>query len=324
MKSQKGLFSECIEKGIFKKIIDIISKDINKKPKNLNELFSKGKNTKINNELKDKVKIRIMKEFPYIYRHECSSDSQKKIDRLILKNIDLLKYCSNELKEKKQLKTDSLIETNQVDKLMKQIDKKYHLEITKKLYDISKSNLLLITTLAQMKINEPGFLKELESNYGVFIKVEEFMQEINKKLKEIQCYKDLFNFMKADVINKDDDEYELIIKSYEKAKKKRYIQPKISEIIRGLNFRIGKDFDKNDPKNKISIHFNKIINKRNYDDKTNNNKNGRINNNFKNKNNKKIKRNYNNINNKQKKNNGNKKKNNFNSHFVDLDEFLGD
>ena len=324
MKSQKGLFSECIEKGIFEKIIDFISKDINKKPKNLNELFSKGKNTKINNELKDKVKIRIMKEFPYIYRHECSSDSQKKIDRLILKNIDLLKYCSNELKEKKQLKTDSLIETNQVDKLMKQIDKKYHLEITKKLYDISKSNLLLITTLAQMKINEPGFLKELENNYGVFIKVEEFMQEINKKLKEIQCYKDLFNFMKADVINKDDDEYELIIKSYEKAKKKRYIQPTISEIIRGLNFRIGKDFDKNDPKNKISIHFNKIINKRKYDDKTNNNKNGRINNNFKNKNNKKIKRNYNNINNKQKKNNGTKKKNNFNSHFVDLDEFLGD
>ena len=125
---------------------------------------------------------------------------------------------------------------------MKQIDKKYHLEITKKLYDISKSNLLLITTLAQMKINEPGFLKELENNYGYFIKVEEFIQEINKKLKEIQCYKDLFNFMKADVIDKDEDEYERIIKTYEKAKKKRYIQPSYSEILKGLKLRSAKYF----------------------------------------------------------------------------------
>ena len=162
----------------------------------------------------------MINEFPIIYKKECSDNAKKKIDQLLNK-IDLLKYCSINLIESKNLKKEDLFETNQVDKLMKKIDKKKHLEITKELYLTSKSNLLLITTLAQMKINEPGFLKELENNYGVYIKVEDFIQEINKKLKEITCYKDLFNFMKADIIDKDEDKYEKIIKSYEKKKKKK-------------------------------------------------------------------------------------------------------
>ena len=142
---------------------------------------------------------------------------------------------------------------------MKKIDKKYHLEITKKLFNISKSNLLLITTLAQMKINEAGFLKDLENNYGVFIKVEDFIQEINKKVKEIQCYKDLFNFMKADIIDKDEDEYERIIKSYEIAKEKRYIQPPKSELLKDIEFRRGQNFEINLTKNKASKNL--IINR---------------------------------------------------------------
>ena len=316
----KGIFSKCIELGIFEEIVEIISKEIIKKPKNLKDVLKqKEKKIKIDNETKKQVKIRMMNEFLSIYKNECSTNGQKKIDQLLLKNMDLLLYCSYELKEKYNLQKKDFFDTNEVDKLMKQIDKKYHLEITKKLYDISKSNLLLITTLAQMKINEPGFLKELENNYGYFIKVEEFIQEINKKLKEIQCYKDLFNFMKADVIDKDEDEYERIIKTYEKAKKKRYIQPSYSEILKGLKLRSAKYFENN----KIEHDNNKNNNGNNRNQRRNNNNR---NNNYRNnnRNNNRINRSSNNNNGIKNNNNNRRKKNNFNSHFVDLDEFLGE
>ena len=105
-KPQEGIFSKCKEKGIFEKIIDIISKEIIKKPKNLNDLFNKEKEkkTKINKEIKNKICLRLINEFPSIYKNECSSNAQKKIDQLLLKNIDLIKYCSYEFKEIKNLK----------------------------------------------------------------------------------------------------------------------------------------------------------------------------------------------------------------------------
>ena len=311
MEPRKGIFAKCKELGIFEEIVEIICKQIIKKPKNLNDIFKSKKKIKINDETKNQIKLRMIDEFPSIYKNECSSDAQKKIDQLLSKNIDLFNYCSLDFIEAKKLEKKDYFKTNDVDKLMKKIDKKYHLEITKKLYGISKSNLLLITTLAQMKINEPGFLNELEKNYGIFMKVEDFIQEINKKLKEIQCYKDLFNFMKADVIDKDEDEYERTIKVYETAKKKRYIQPSLSDIIKGLKLRNAKDFEKNNQKNNLKNNQkNKNSHKRTYHN--GNNRNQRRNNN-------RINRGSNNNGN----NNG-RKKNNFNSHFVDLDEFLGE
>ena len=311
MEPRKGIFAKCKELGIFEEIVEIICKQIIKKPKNLNDIFKSKKKIKINDETKNKIKLRMIDEFPSIYKNECSSDAQKKIDQLLSKNIDLFNYCSLDFIEAKKLEKKDYFKTNDVDKLMKKIDKKYHLEITKKLYGISKSNLLLITTLAQMKINEPGFLNELEKNYGIFMKVEDFIQEINKKLKEIQCYKDLFNFMKADVIDKDEDEYERTIKVYETAKKKRYIQPSLSDIIKGLKLRNAKDFEKNNQKNNLKNNQkNKNSHNRTYHN--GNNRNQRRNNN-------RINRGSNNNGN----NNG-RKKNNFNSHFVDLDEFLGE
>ena len=313
MKPQKGIFSKMKEINIFDKIVEIMAKEIIKKPKSLNDiLLNSQKKIKIDKKTKNQIELRIMSEFPLIYKNECSTDAQKKIDKLLLKNIDLMKYCSYELKENYDFNNKgTLFDKNQVDKLMKSIDKKYHLEITKKLFNVSKSNLLLITTLAQMKMNEPGFLKELECNYGLFIKVEDFIQEINNKLKEIQCYKDLFNFMKADIIDPNEDEYERIIKTYEKAKEKRYIQPTYDELIKALMLRR--------EKNKVIKKTNNSHSKINNNNRNNNyNKNNKYKN-YRNKNNN-FKKNGNDNNNK----NNLKKKNNFNSHFVDLDEFLGE
>ena len=93
-----------------------------------------------------------------------------------------------------------------MDLLLEKIDKKYHQEIVNKLYDVAKDNLLLITTLAQMKMNEKGFLSELEQNYGVYMNIEDLMKEINQKIKDVKCFKDLFDFMKANAVFKLEDE----------------------------------------------------------------------------------------------------------------------
>ena len=316
----KGLFNECIEKGIFNKLVNIIAKEIKTKPKNLNDLFNKkDKKQKIDEETKNKIKIRIIEEFPSIYKNEISVKGQNKIDKLLLDNIDIYKYCSNEIKKVCSNKK-SYFETNQVDELMKKINKEYHSDIVKKLYDISKDNLLLITTLAQKKMNEKGFLAELEDNYGMYMNTEEFIKEINKKIKEVQCYKDLFDFMKADVIFKNENEYDAIIKSYQRAKEKRYIKTIVPKIDSDSNciLRSGNDFKVNNDKNKDK----KINNKKDRNYKNNNynrdNRN-RINNYYNNRN---RGGRGNAIHNIPQSNSNNRRRNNFNSHMVDLDKLL--
>ena len=307
----KGLFHECMEKGIFDKIINIISKEMIKKPKNLNDLFNKEKKYKIDENTRNKVRERIIDEFPSIYKNECSTNAQKKIDKLLISNINLYKYCGHELKEN-YLNKNNYFLLNKVDELMKKIDKKFHSEIVNKLYDVAKDNLLLITTLAQKKMNEKGFLTELEKNYGLYMNIEEFMKEINQKITEIKCYKDLFDFMKADVVFKVEDEYETIIKSYQKAKEKRYIKTIYTNDNSDSKYelRTANDFKSNN-KNKSGGNYKKIhtgdyLNRRNNNRNNNNNHNSN-----------QIRNNTHNSNN-------NRRRNNFNSHMVDIDELLGD
>jgi hypothetical protein len=342
----KGLFADCIKKGIFDKIINIIAKEVMKKPKKLNDLFAKKeKKVKIDENVKNEVKSRIIDEFPSLYKNTCSSISQNKIDKLLMENIDLYKYFSDELK-KDDLKKKDYFEINQVDELMQKIDKKYHLDIVKNLYEVSKDNLLLITTLAQMKMNEEGFLEELENNYGIYMNIEDFMKEINQKIKDIKCYKDLFDFMKADVVFKVEDEYETIIKSYQRAKEKKYIQTIYVKPNNNYILRTADDFKFNRSKNSSTqINSNNNNNNININNESNRIGNNRINrnnngNNRNRRNNNNINRNnngYNYHNNERNRRNMNnnthsntnantnrRRKNNFNSHMVDLDELLGE
>ena len=67
-------------------------------------------------------------------------------------------------------------------------------------------------------------MTELENNYGVYMNIENYMREINQKIKNTHCYKDLFDFMKDDIIFKDEDEYQTIIKSYKRAKQKNILK----------------------------------------------------------------------------------------------------
>ena len=85
------------------------------------------------------------------------------------------------------------------------------------------NNLLLITFFAQKKIEEKGFINELEKNYGIYIEVDNFIKEMRQKLNEVQSYGKLFEYIGSE-FGKNKTDQELIKKAFEKAKLKGYIR----------------------------------------------------------------------------------------------------
>jgi hypothetical protein len=171
--------------------------------------------------------------------------------------------------------------------------------------------------------------------------IENYMKDINRKITDTHYYKDLFDFIQADIVFKDEDEYQNIIKSYKKAKQKKYIKIIIdSGSDSKINLRAGKDFtfirSKNSENNKpINTNINNT-NRRN-NNSNNNNNNWRSNNNNNRNNNRKLNNNFHNhriFSGRDNTNNNNypsnndrnndRKRNNFNSHMYDLDELFGE
>jgi len=97
-------------------------------------------------------------------------------------------------------------------------------DVLKYAYESQRGNqLLLITFYALKKIKENGFMEELEKNYGIYLKVDEFMNELKKKLNEIKTYKSLYDYIGTE-FGKDKSDLELLIEGYERAKTKGYIR----------------------------------------------------------------------------------------------------
>ena len=88
---------------------------------------------------------------------------------------------------------------------------------------------LLITFFALKKIEEPGFMEELEKNYGIYVKVDEFVKELKQKLNEIKTYKSLYEYIGTD-LGKDKTELEIIVEGYQRAKENRYIRDPNEQI----------------------------------------------------------------------------------------------
>jgi ubiquitin-protein ligase len=111
------------------------------------------------------------------------------------------------------------------DEILKDIEED---DIRKKLlvqfYENQKGNkLTLISFLARKKIKTPGFMEELEKNFGVLLNCSDFMKEIKTTIDSVKSYTDLYKFIDCDLIGKK-TEYEHIIRKYQIAKKKRYIR----------------------------------------------------------------------------------------------------
>ena len=213
MNNINKFINDIKQKNIYKDIIDIISTD-----KEYLELLFYGKE-----ESREQVEILINKNFKKLYQ-QCSKEGKDKLKNIISKNLNFVEYFPP------ISKYNELYENYKVHELLKDLSDDTKKEILKKAFEGQKGNkLLIITFFAQKKIEEKGFLDELEKNYGVFLDVDNFIQDMNKKLLEIKSYTDLFEFVGADFYkNKYKDDFELIIESYKKALEKNYI-----EVIKG-------------------------------------------------------------------------------------------
>jgi hypothetical protein len=206
-------------KNIYKNIIEIIQNDKGY----LDGVFI-GKDS-----AKKQVEILIKQSFKGLFTR-CSKEGKEKIREIILKNLYFPDYFGVGV----NMKNEELYDNFQVHELLKNLSESKKNEVIKTAFESQKGNyLLLITFFAQKKIEEKGFLEQLEKNYGVYLDVDNFIKEMNQKISEIKTYKALFEYIEADFIKeekyKDKDDIDLIIDSYIKAREKNYIVNKPKE-----------------------------------------------------------------------------------------------
>ena len=193
--------------GIFNNVVNIISND-----NNILNLYHNDKK-----EAKNQVKIRMRQSFKKLF-NECSSEGKSKLKELILDNLHFYQFFET------QFTLDSFYESFKVDQLLEYNNLQNQDEILKYAYESQRGNqLLLITFFALKKMEENGFMDELEKNYGIFLEVDNFVQDLKIKLNEIKSFKALYEYVGSE-LGKDKTELEFIIEGYRRAKKKKYIR----------------------------------------------------------------------------------------------------
>jgi hypothetical protein len=201
------------DKNIYKEIIDIISTD-----KGYLEHIFLGKE-----KARELAEKRISQSFKRLFQ-ECSREGKDKLKDIILKNLYFPDYFQQVLQ-----KNIELYDKFKVNELLKDLTGNVKEEFLSRAFESQKGNkLLFITFFAQKKIEEEGFLDNLEKNYGVYLDVDNFIQEMNQKSSEIKSFQALMEYVGADFIkdekgnNKYKDDLELIIDMYGKALQKKY------------------------------------------------------------------------------------------------------
>ena len=174
---------------------------------------------------KQMAEKRITQSFKKLF-NECSQWGKKKIRAIILEHMHFKDFFE---KEEETVKSQ-LYEQCKVDELLKGKNNANIEEVLKYAYESQKGNqLLLITFFALKKLEEQGFMEELEKNYGIYLKVDDFVQELKQKLKEVKSYKALYEYIGTD-LGKDKTELEIIIQGYQKAKEKGYIKDPYEQV----------------------------------------------------------------------------------------------
>jgi len=196
---------------LFDQIVDIISKD-----KKYLESIVVGKDS-----AKQQIINNMSQNFKSLFRG-CGDDSRNQIKKIIIDNLDFSDYFFELV--------DSRYNNFQVSDILRDGNIKNKDEIVQTLFDSQRGNkLLIITFFAQKKIEEKGFLEELEKNYGIYLEVDDFIEEMQKKLDEIKTFKQLLEYVGSD-FGKDKTDLEIIIEAYDKAKEKNYLKPINNQI----------------------------------------------------------------------------------------------
>ena len=161
----------------------------------------------------------ITKSFKRLY-NQCSQWSRNRMNELIREKMHFKEF----FEEDERLLKEELYEGYQVNEVLKGGNDSSTSDILAYAYESQKGNqLLLITFSVLKKLEEKGFLEELEKNYGIYLGVDAFLQDIKQKLKEVKSFKSLYEFIGTE-LGQEKTELDLIVDSYEKAKKRRYIR----------------------------------------------------------------------------------------------------
>jgi len=183
------------------------------KEKIINEMSNNFKKSfnKLTGNIKAQIIYKLISKNKVFYEFfELTTEGKKLYERKLAMNEKELvnRIIQNEL--------DLYMKKN-VDELLK--DK----EFLKYVYESQRgNNLLLITFFAQKKIEEKGFMDELEKNYGIYMEVDNFIKEMRQKLDEVKSYGKLFEYIGSEFGKNKTDE-ELINEAFEKAYLKKYI-----------------------------------------------------------------------------------------------------
>ena len=198
-------FNEDLTKlNLFEQIVDIISKD-----EKYIESIILGKD-----KIKEQVQTNMVKDFKKLFS-ECNNEGKKQISDIISNNLDFSDYFD--------LFDDEIYDNFKLSEILKDENIKNKEEILKYAFDSQIGNkLLIITFFAQKKVEEKGFLENLEKNYGIYLDVDIFIKEMQTKLEEIKTFKDLYEYVGSDLA-KDKTDMELLIEYYDKAKDKGYL-----------------------------------------------------------------------------------------------------
>ena len=189
---------------------------------------------------KSMAESRITQSFKKLY-NEVSQWSRNKLRNLIRDNL----HFSNFFEEDERRIRSQLYDSFQVSDILKGNEQSHDIDdILKYAYESQKGNpLLLITFSVLKKLNEEGFMKALEDDYGIFVKVDSFVDEIKKSLNAVKNYKELYECIGSGLGN-GKTELDLIIESYDMAKQKKYIREpsRVNENIFGYNNRHGNGY----------------------------------------------------------------------------------
>ena len=204
------IFNKELHKiGLFDKVVNIISND--------NDILYSYYNNK--KETYYQVKKRMNQSFKKLY-NECSRNGKDKLRELIIQNMHFSQFFGNDF----QITSAYLYNSFNVDKLLEYKGLQNKEEILKYAYESQRGNQLLLTTFFALKrMEESGFMEELEKNFGIFLDVDNFVQQLKIKLNEIKSFKSLYEYIGTD-FGKDKTELELIIHGYKRAKLMKYIR----------------------------------------------------------------------------------------------------
>ncbi len=196
--------------NIYREIINLITND-NDFLYNCNNNWKYGKRI---------AEERIKKCFKGLY-NEVSEWTRNRIKEKIRDKMNFSEFFEE---DEKQMKWQAWYSCK-VEEILKGNENKQDIKkILEYAYQSQRGNqLLIITFYALKKIEEKGFMEELEKAYGIYLGVDEFVKELKEKLKEINSFKSLHEYVGVE-IDPEKTELDIVVEAYERAKQKRYIR----------------------------------------------------------------------------------------------------